>query len=82
MVTLGQAAIGPSTFTSPCIITYKLNKLYTQTKSKFKFFFEYKNSENMKQVMKKACELLEIKYDYLKNLNKLRVRELRKINQV
>jgi hypothetical protein len=36
----------------------------------------------MKQVLKKACELLEIKYDYLKNLNKLRVRELRKINQV
>lgn len=36
----------------------------------------------MKQVLKKTCELLEIKYDYLKNLKKLRVRELRKITNV
>jgi hypothetical protein len=36
----------------------------------------------MKNLLKKACELLEIKYDYLKNLSKLRVKELRKITQV
>lgn len=36
----------------------------------------------MKQVLKKTCELLEIKYDYLKNLKKLRVQELRKITNV
>ena len=33
-------------------------------------------------MLKKACDILEIKYDYLKNLKGLQIKELRKIMQV
>jgi hypothetical protein len=33
----------------------------------------------MKNMLHKACEILSMKYDYLKNLTNLKVMELRKI---